>query len=198
MEKIIALIPCCNNWARKNNWSLWYSPHCYYIDPDSRPRESTYYYATINIIIQSTAATTATTPTTSLSLKAPCLTPGCIGLLDQFDFASTISFSPHFQAPQFQAFLATIHTTSEPSSYQEAVQFPKWREAMKRNFAHSATSIWILFLFWWVLHLWVTNGSSRSNIDLMVRLSGTRLTLLPEDLLKSMRLTTMGLLHLLL
>ena len=67
-----------------------------------------------------------------------CLTPCCTGPLDQFNFASTISFSP-----QFQIFLATIQTTNEPSSYREAVQYPEWREAMAEGFcAFHQTSTW--------------------------------------------------------
>ena len=69
----------------------------------------------------------------------------------------------------------------------------------KRNFGQfSRLVLGVLFLIRRVLYLWVANRSSRSNTDLMVPLNGTRLSFLPEDLLKSMRLITMRLLHMLL
>jgi len=124
----------------------------------------------------------------------PVLSLVVLVLLTSLVFTSTISYSP-----QFQNFLATIHTIRELRSYWEVVQYLEWREAMAEEFWMSQqSSTWDIVSRSSVFNLWVANRSSRSNIDLMVPLSGTMLALLLEDLLRSMGLITIRLLHVLL
>ena len=73
-------------------------------------------------------------------------------------------------------------------------QFNIWSgdKPWQRNFgSFSRLVLRILFLVRWAFNLWLVNRSSRSNINLMVTLSGRMLALLPENLLRSMRLTMM-------
>jgi len=99
----------------------------------------------------------------------------------------------------FRPFLPPYILLVNPILTKRWFNTPSGERPWQRNFGHfSRLVLEILFLVRRVLYLWVANGSSRSNIDLMVPLSGTRLAWLPEDLLRSMGLTIMRLLHLLL